>query len=128
MNSNSLLVLKTTGLKKFLDRFPHVFVGRYEVLSMTFHLHALAGCFQHEERIRIHYFEKLEIYLQKINSISNSIRVLVKAAVSPQCRNLFSFKFEVKYLPELSSKVANIAQSAEDWEKVLETALAHSKW
>lgn len=84
------------------------------------------GGFQGEDGIRILHFLKLETYLKKITSIFNSISILIKASVSPQCRDIFMFRFKLQTLPALSCKVASIPETAADWEKVLETALAHN--
>lgn len=85
---------------------------------------------------------KLDVYLQKINSLINSIDILLKAATSSpsqcncDCRRLFAFDhFAVTPLPRSitsktprsrSSSVPRSSRTAKDWETVLEKALAYT--
>ncbi|KAL1855113.1 hypothetical protein Plec18167_002099 [Paecilomyces lecythidis] len=68
-------------------------------------------------------FVKLENYLRKIASLHNSYEILVRAAISPSCRPLFTMSMMVTDLPEVSVRLPQCPQKPEQWEYVLEDAL-----
>jgi hypothetical protein len=61
--------------------------------------------------------------LHKIESLTNDIQVLKKLANSPQCKQLFTFKFKVIPLRGQVSKAISVPQTPKDWETVFEKAL-----
>ena len=81
-----------------------------------------AGGFRDEDIKRAQNFQ-YDSYLRKIESFANDIHVLLKAAHSPQCRHLFTLKFEIRALPVQISKAVSVPQTSEEWETVLEKAL-----
>jgi len=72
---------------------------------------------------RVKNFPEYESYLRKIASFANNIHVLLKAAISPQCRHLFTYEFNVKTLAKEASEAHSVPETAEQWETVLEKAL-----
>lgn len=54
-----------------------------------------------------------------------SIHIFLKTTASPKCRHLFAFDFTVTPLKGITSKAASVPETANDWESVLEKALAH---
>ena len=74
--------------------------------------------------LQIALFGQAGKYLaRKIESFANDIRVLLKAANSPQCRRLFTYGFNVRALPIVNSQTASVPATSEQWETVLEKAL-----
>ncbi|KAL1876101.1 hypothetical protein Plec18167_005362 [Paecilomyces lecythidis] len=84
-----------------------------------------AGGFQGQDKGRSVGFLKLHSYLQKIASIPNNIDDLIKAAVSPRCRDLFTCTLNLIPLPKLSGRLSHVASTTSDWERVLEESLAY---
>jgi len=82
-----------------------------------------AGGFHGEDMKRAQNFFEYETYLRKVESFANDIQVLLKAANSPQCKNLFTFEFKVKALPAQELHVG-VPRSSKEWEAILEKALA----
>ena len=68
-------------------------------------------------------FKKINDYLRKINSLPNSIDILLKTAASPQCRDLFKGNLILTPLKKMSSKAPDVPRRPEDWERILEEAL-----
>lgn len=68
-------------------------------------------------------FKKLENYLRKIASLHSSYEILLRAAVSPSCRSLFTMSMMVTDLPDVSVALPQCPQKPEQWECVLEDAL-----
>ncbi|KAJ9318517.1 hypothetical protein DTO271D3_1179 [Paecilomyces variotii] len=84
-----------------------------------------AGGFQGKDKTRALEFLKLHTYIQKIASIFNNIDILVKAAISPRSRTLFTCNLSVTPLAKLSGRLPHIAENASDWKRVLEESLAY---
>jgi len=82
-----------------------------------------AGGFHSEDINRAKNFFEYKSYLRQIESFANDIHVLLKAANSPQCKHLFTFKFEIRALAEQTWRTDNVPQTSEQWETVLEKAL-----
>ncbi|KAL1846524.1 hypothetical protein Plec18170_009103 [Paecilomyces lecythidis] len=83
------------------------------------------GGFQGNDKRRSLGFPKLHSYLQKIASIFNNIEILLKAAISPRCRDILTCRPKFTPLPKLSGKLPHIAGNSRDWERVLEESLAY---
>jgi hypothetical protein len=71
-------------------------------------------------------FKKINDYLRKIKSLPNSIDILLKAVVSPQCRDLFKGNLILTPLKKMSLKAPDVPRRPEDWERVLEAALGRA--
>ena len=82
-----------------------------------------AGGFHDGSMWRVSNFFEYESYLRKIESFANDIRVLLKAANSPQCRRLFTYGFNVRALPIEILQAASVPRTSKQWETVLENAL-----
>jgi len=79
--------------------------------------------FRNGEMWRVPNFFEYDSYLRKIESFANDIKVLLKAANSPQCQHLFTFEFNVRALPIEKSQAARLPRTSKQWETVLENAL-----
>jgi hypothetical protein len=77
---------------------------------------------RNENSTRIAGFLKLDVYLQEISSLINSVDILLEAAASPQGRHLFRFTCTVTPLGSITSKASMVPRTVTDWERVLETA------
>ena len=81
------------------------------------------GGFRPEDVAAANTFLGYESYLRKVESLTNDIRVLMKLANSPQCKQLLTFKLEATPLPGQVSKAISVPQTPKDWETVFEKAL-----
>jgi hypothetical protein len=81
------------------------------------------GGFRAENVAAAQTFLGYESYLRKVESLTNDIEVLVKLANSPQCQQLFTYKFKVIPLPGQVSQASSVPQTPKDWESVFEKAL-----
>ncbi|OJJ43557.1 hypothetical protein ASPZODRAFT_19280 [Penicilliopsis zonata CBS 506.65] len=74
------------------------------------------------ESRRYEKFPSIETYLIKVNSLINHLGALVRATRSPHCEALLNKQCWAKHLPSMSTKVAAVPNTPEEWEAVLEKA------
>ncbi|KAK2802655.1 hypothetical protein FQN50_007263 [Emmonsiellopsis sp. PD_5] len=77
-----------------------------------------------EERLRLSAFPHWGSYFKKITYAMDQVDDILKASMSPKCRHLFHYKFNLSLVPAAMSKAHTVPQSAKDWEDVLERALS----
>lgn len=77
-----------------------------------------------DERLRLSGFPHWESYFKKVAVTMDEVDRIVKVSMSPQCRHLFHYEFNLHSVPATMSKAHTIPQSAKDWEDVLERALS----
>jgi hypothetical protein len=82
-----------------------------------------SGGFCGKDIAKAREFLGYESYLRKIVSLVNDIKVLVKLANSPQCKDLLTFGFKVIPVGGSGSEATSVLQSQENWEAVFEKAL-----
>ncbi|KAK2794368.1 hypothetical protein FQN52_008727 [Onygenales sp. PD_12] len=82
------------------------------------------GVLTPDDLLHLSNFPPLQSYLRKVVAINNDIDVLIRVAISPQCRHLFSLEFKLQLIPENSSRIPLVPTATNDWESILEKALA----
>ncbi|KKZ65330.1 hypothetical protein EMCG_08846 [[Emmonsia] crescens] len=77
-----------------------------------------------DERLRLSGFPHWESYFRKVALAMDEVDRIVRVSMSPQCRHLFHYEFNLHPVPATMSKAHTIPQNAKDWEDVLERALS----
>ncbi|KAK2790252.1 hypothetical protein FQN53_000018 [Emmonsiellopsis sp. PD_33] len=77
-----------------------------------------------DQRLRLSSFPHWESYFKKVAVGMDEVDDILKVSMSPQCRHLFHYEFNLHPVPATMSKADKTPQSAKDWEDVLERALS----
>ncbi|KAJ9394859.1 hypothetical protein DTO282F9_8245 [Paecilomyces variotii] len=94
-----------------------------EVEKATDRLYKSDGLLQNHRKLRSLVYTG---WLSRVTSVWTSYDNLMKATVSPVFHDLFSLELNIHALLPETGKLSSVAQSAKQWEDVLEAALAYN--